>query len=219
VQVGRAEDIEWLGRTMRTSIRKSPVVGSVEVLDHGLAGDEQADPAQHGGADKAIYAYAAEDYAWWGARLGRSVAHATFGENLTVTGLDLTNAVIGERWRVGTALLEVTEPRTPCWKVGMAMGDQLFPRAFCAARRPGVLLRVLQRGRLSAGDPVLVEDVPDHPVTAAMVFAMYLGDPVDVAAVLAAPALAAHWQEWVGHRTLWHLDEERKRAAEDARSR
>lgn len=219
VQVARPQETIWLGRTMRTSIGKLPVSGPVEVLDYGLAGDEQADPDNHGGADKAVYAYAAEDYAWWADQIGRPVQHASFGENLTVAGLALDRALVGERWRVGTALLEVSEPRTPCWKLGMAMGDRLFPRAFCAARRTGVLLRVIERGRLAAGDPIVVESRPEHGVSVASVFAMYLGDPVDVSAVLAAPALAAHWQRWAGHRTIWHLDEERKRAAEGAHPR
>jgi MOSC domain-containing protein YiiM len=203
---------------MRTSIGKHAVEGPVEVLDDGLVGDEQSDPDHHGGADKAVYAYAAEDYDWWADELARPVPPASFGENLTVGGLDLTRSVVGERWRVGSALLEVSEPRTPCWKLGMAMGDPLFPRAFSAARRPGVLLRVVERGQVQVGDPVLVEHVPGHGVTASTVFAMYLGDPVDVEDVLAAPGLAAHWQDWRGHRTVWHLDEERKRAAEDAHS-
>ena len=219
VQVGRPREVTWLGRPMRTSIGKRPVAGPVEVLDDCLAGDEQSDPDHHGGADKAVYAYAVEDYAWWEAQLGRPVPPASFGENLTVAGLDLTHATIGEQWRIGSALLEVSEPRTPCWKLGMAMGDQLFPRAFTNARRPGVLLRVLERGHVQAHDPVVVEHVPSHGVTAAMVFALYLRDPVDLDAVLAAPGLAAHWQDWAQHKTIWHLDEEQKRAAEDARRR
>ena len=218
VHVGRPREVTWLGRAMGTSIGKRAVAGPVEVLDNGLAGDVQADPDHHGGADKAIYVYAVEDYDWWSAQLGRPVPPASFGENLTVAGLDLTHATVGEQWRIGTALLEVSEPRTPCWKLGMAMGDALFPRAFCAARRPGVLLRVLERGWVEAGDPVNVQHVPDHGITAAMVFALYVRDPVDVDAVLAAPGLAAHWQDWAPHRTIWHLDEEQKRAAEDARA-
>ena len=142
---------------------------------------------------------------------------ASFGENLTLSGVDLTAAVIGEQWQVGSALLEVSEPRTPCWKLGMAMHDRLFPRAFAAARRPGVMLRVLRAGVLQVGDTVVVAHRPTHGVTAADVFEMYLGDRGRTSRVLAAPELAQHWHAWAAHRTVWHVDEERKRASEDGR--
>lgn len=201
---------------MSTSIRKTAVPGPVEVLTTGLAGDRQADPAQHGGPDKAVYAYAAEDLEWWSGVLRRPVPPASFGENLTTVGLDLTTAVIGEQWHVGSAVLEVSEPRTPCWKLGMTMTDRHFPRAFAKARRPGVLLRVLRAGHLDAGDEVLLGRRPSHGVTAAEVFGMYLGDRGLTSRVLGAPELAEHWRAWVQHRTVWHLDEERMRSAEDA---
>lgn len=216
VQVGRPRTHQWLGRTLTTSIAKEPVAGRIRVLPDCLEGDEQADPRQHGGVDKAVYAYAAEDYAWWEDRFGQPIRGGTFGDNLTVAGLDLTHAVIGERWSVGTAVLEVSEPRTPCWKLGMQMGDSAFPRVFAKARRPGVLLRVVACGTVAAGDALTVVHRPGHGVTAADVNAMYYRDPVDVAHVLAAPQLAAHWREWIGHRTVWHLNEELEWAAEDA---
>ncbi len=212
VNVGTPLDYTWLGRTLRSSIVKHPVPGPVAVLSTHLEGDEQADPRQHGGADKALYAYAVEDYAWWSTELGRPLGPATFGENLTTMGLDLASAVVGERWHVGSAILEVSEPRTPCWKLGMRMGDAAFPRKFGAARRAGVLLRVVQQGSLRTGDTIEVRTVPAHGVTAAEVIAMYYGDPVDRGRVLAAPQLAKHWRDWAAHRTIWHLDEEQKRA-------
>lgn len=215
VSVGTPRDVTWLNRSMHTSILKVPVSGPVEVQATGLVGDQQADPAQHGGTDKAVYAYAVEDLQWWSDTLRRPVPPASFGENLTVSGLELTAAVIGEQWQVGTAVLEVSEPRTPCWKLGMAMGDRLFPRAFTAARRPGVMLRVLQAGHLQAGDEVVLGHRPSHGVTAAEVFGMYLGDREVTSRVLGAPELAQHWHGWVGHRTVWHVDEERKRSSEE----
>lgn len=205
----------WLNREMSTSIAKVPVTGPVEVRATGLVGDQQADPAQHGGTDKAVYAYAVEDLEWWSGQLRRPVPPASFGENLTVSRLDLSTAVVGEQWQVGTAVLEVSEPRTPCWKLGMAMGDRLFPRAFAAARRPGVMLRVLRNGHLQAGDEVVLGHRPSHGVTVADVFGMYLGDRSVTSRVLGAPELAHHWQAWAAHRTVWHVDEERKRAIED----
>jgi MOSC domain-containing protein YiiM len=199
---------------MSTSIAKVPVTGPVQVRVSGLVGDRQADPAQHGGTDKAVYAYAVEDLEWWSGELRRPVPPASFGENLTVSGLELSTAVVGEQWQVGSAVLEVSEPRTPCWKLGMAMGDALFPRAFVAARRPGVMLRVLRDGALQAGDEVTLGRRPSHGVTVADVFAMYLGDRSMTSRVMGAPELAQHWHAWVEHRTIWHVDEERKRAAE-----
>ena len=131
VQVGRARDYEWLGRRLRSSIDKRPVAGRVRVLATRLDGDEQADPEHHGGHDKAVYAYASEDLRWWAQELDRpGLDPGAFGENLTTTGIDLRDVVIGEQWRVGSALLQVSEPRTPCWKLGMRMQDPRFPRAF-----------------------------------------------------------------------------------------
>lgn len=210
VHVGTPRDVTWLGRSMSTSILKSPVPGPVEVHATGLAGDRQADPAHHGGPDKAVYAYAVEDLRWWTDTVGRPMPPGTVGENLTVSGLEVTGAVIGEQWQVGTAVLEVSEPRTPCWKLGMAMADRHFPRAFAAARRPGVMLRVLRPGVLQAGDAVVLRHRPAHGVTAAEVFAMYLGDRALTSRVLGAPELAQHWRDWVAHRTVWHDADERE---------
>ena len=213
VQVGRPRDYVWLGRQLRSGIDKHPVSGPVAVGATGLEGDEQADPQHHGGPDKAVYAYASEDLHWWSTELGRGLGPGAFGENLTTRGLDLCTAVIGEQWQVGTAVLQVSEPRTPCWKLGMRMGDASFPRAFARARRPGVLLRVLRAGRLQVDDRVQVSRVPGHGVTAGDVAAMYYGDRVDAGRILAAPELAAHWREWAAHRTVWHLADERERGA------
>lgn len=208
VQVGLPRDYVWLGRELRSSIDKHPVSHPVAVLPTHLEGDEQSDPENHGGPDKAVYAYASEDLEWWSASLGRALGPGAFGENLTTRGLDLRAAVIGERWQVGTAILQVTEPRTPCWKLGLRMGDAAFPRAFARARRPGVLLRVLREGHLQAGDRIVVDAAPPHRVTAGDVTAMYYGDRVDAAHILAAPELASHWQDWAAHRTIWHLANE-----------
>jgi MOSC domain-containing protein YiiM len=158
-----------------------------------------------------VYAYAAEDLAWWSDELGRDLGPAAFGENLTTLGLKLRNAVIGEQWCIGTAVLQVSEPRTPCWKLGMRLGDPAFPRAFARARRPGVLLRVL-RGTLQARDVIEVSSVPAHGVTAAEVTAMYYGDHVDTARSWRRTSWQLTGREWEAHRTIWHLDEERKRA-------
>lgn len=212
LQVGRPRDYVWLGRPLRSGIDKRPVTVPLAATHTGLEGDGQADTRQHGGRDKAVYAYAMEDVAWWSTLLGRELGPAAFGENLTTRGLRLTAAVIGEHWHVGSAVLQVSEPRTPCWKLGMRFGDTTFPRALPRARRPGVLLRVLREGRLPAGDRIEVGDVPDHGVRATDVSALYYGDG---GRILAAPELAGDWPEWAAHRTVWHDDEDRRRTRED----
>jgi MOSC domain-containing protein YiiM len=173
------------------------------VRAEGLAGDTHASPDVHGGYDKAVYAYSTTDYDWWATELGNRLRPGLFGENLTVTLPDPAACVIGERWLVGSCVLQVSEPRTPCWKFGMQMGDTRFPRRFARERRTGVLLRVLEEGVVAAGDTVHVLDRPTHGVTAGDVFAAYVRDG-DVETVLRAPELSAHWQRWAEHRTLWH---------------
>lgn len=114
VNVGTTVEAEWAGKMGRTAIDKQAVTHRVEVLANGLSGDERADKEHHGSPDHAVYSYAREDYDWWEAELGREVRDGRFGENLTTYGLDVNEAVIGERWRVGSAVLEVTGPRVPC---------------------------------------------------------------------------------------------------------
>lgn len=214
VQVGGPQTHRWLGREIVTSIVKHPVTGPVAVGPVNLAGDDQSDRDHHGGADKAVYAYAREDADWWEGELGREVENGLFGENLTTAGLDLTNAVIGQTWCVGTAVLQVSEPRTPCWKLGFKLGDAAFPRRAAASRRPGVLLRVLQQGTLRAGDAVTLGPPPAHGVTAADVNRVYYRDVRDPAAIFAAPELAAHWRTWANHRTIWHEQDDASAAPE-----
>jgi MOSC domain-containing protein YiiM len=178
-------------RTVETGIVKSPVEGRVRVEGVSLAGDRQADLRVHGGADKAVYAYASEDYRWWSDGLGRALAPGTFGENLTVGGLEVSGAVVGERWEVGSALLEVAQPRLPCYKLGMRMGEPVFVARFAAADRPGAYLRIVQAGELGAGDAVRVVDRPAHGVTVAEVSRALLGEGAMWAHVLRAPELPA----------------------------
>jgi MOSC domain-containing protein YiiM len=200
VTVARPSEIEWLGRTATTSIWKEPVTGPVSVTKVNLAGDEQADLRFHGGADKAVYAYAREDYDWWAGELGGPLADATFGENLTVAAINVTGAVVGERWAVGSALLQVTGPRTPCWKLGARMEDVEFPVYFAAAGRPGAYLRVLDEGDLEAGSEVAVVQKPSHGLTVGEVARIYHGDRARCEDILRAPELGREWQAWVRDR-------------------
>jgi MOSC domain-containing protein YiiM len=181
---------------VRTAIWKDPVPGRVRVRATNVDGDEQGNPEVHGGVDQALYAYAAEDYEWWGGELGRALGPGTFGDNLTVRGIDVSGAVVGERWRAGGTLLEVTAPRTPCYKLGIRMGSQAFPRRFAAARRPGAYLRVLAEGELGAGDPAEVVHRPGHGLTVAEVSRIYHDDHAGAPRLLQAPELSGTWKQW-----------------------
>lgn len=156
VNVGLPRVVEWRGRQVSSAIWKEPVEGPIVLEGINLVGDDQADRRVHGGIDKAVYAYSVEDYEWWAATTG-PLGPGTFGENLTTTGIDLGKAHIGDRWRVGSVLLEVSQPRQPCFKIGIAMGDDSFPGAFAAAGRPGTYLRIITAGSLQAGDLIVVD--------------------------------------------------------------
>ncbi|MGH3768399.1 MAG: MOSC domain-containing protein [Pseudonocardiaceae bacterium] len=196
VNVGAPRLVRWRDRDVLTSIFKDPVPGRVAVRGVNLAGDDQADRSVHGGPDKAVYAYAREDLDWWSDGLGASLPPGVFGENLTVTGVAVTNAVIGERWRVNDVLLEVCAPRIPCYKLGIRLGEDGFPRLFAAAGRPGAYLRILSGGTVAAGDSLTVEHRPTHGVTVQTVAEVYHRDRSRLAELLAAPELADGWQDW-----------------------
>jgi MOSC domain-containing protein YiiM len=149
-----------------TAIDKRPVGGPVEVTEYGLAGDRQMDRT-HGGLDKAVYAYASEDAEWWSAELGVAIPPGMFGDNLRTRGLDVTSALIGERWQIGDVVLQVRMPRTPCHNLSLRMGIERFHVRFNASGRVGALLKVLEPGTIEAGADVVVVDRPDHDVTVA----------------------------------------------------
>jgi MOSC domain-containing protein YiiM len=200
VNVGTPRVVEWLGRTETTSIWKSPVDGIVRVEGVNVAGDDQADRSVHGGTDKAVYAYAREDQEWWERELGRPLEPGTFGENLTLRGVDVTGALVGERWRIGSVVLGACQPRIPCWKVGARMGDPGFPPRFAAAGRPGAYLRILEEGELQAGDRVEIIHRPAHAVTIGDVERIYHVDRGRAAALLDVPELAEGWRVWARKR-------------------
>jgi MOSC domain-containing protein YiiM len=155
-----------------TAIDKRPVDGPVRVRPLGLHADVQADRKHHGGEDQAVYAYADEDAEHFAAMLDRPVPPGLFGENLRTSGVEVTGAVIGERWRVGeTLLLEVTIPRIPCGTFARRMGVAGWVKRFAEEGRPGAYLRVLKSGPVAAGDSITVVDRPAHGVTIGDVFA------------------------------------------------
>jgi len=200
VNVGGVREVAWRGERVRTGIWKAPVGDrAVAVRGVNLEGDDQADRTVHGGADKAVYAYAVEDYAHWRDVRAVDAGPALFGENLTVRGLDLRAAIVGERWRVGSTVLEVAQPRLPCFKLGIRMGDALFPKRFLAVDRLGAYLRIVEEGEVRAGDPIVVLARPAHGITLARM-ARSLRDAAAARAVLAAPELPARWREMLVSR-------------------
>jgi MOSC domain-containing protein YiiM len=202
VNVGRGRQIaiSRRGRPVISAIGKSAVAGRVAVRGVNLAGDEQADGRVHGGPDKAIYAYASEDTAWWATVLGCELRPGAFGENLTTIGVDVSGAVIGERWQIGSTELEVCQPRQPCYKLGIAFGDPGMVRRFAHAGRPGAYLRIVQEGQLGAGDEVEILWRPDHGITIATVARAIVSDEGALAIAATAPALPPALAAWMRER-------------------
>ncbi|PFG41259.1 MOSC domain-containing protein YiiM [Georgenia soli] len=155
-----------------TAIDKRPVDGPVRVGRYGLRGDVQADRKDHGGLEKAVYAYDQAEADHWAGELGEDVPAGRFGENLRVSGLRVDDAEIGERWRIGESLeLEVTGPRTPCATFGRWLGQDGWVRRFTGRGRPGAYLSVLTPGEVCAGDSITVTHRPGHGITVAGWFA------------------------------------------------
>ena len=194
VNVGLPRTVPRGKGTVETAIWKGPVEGRIAARGGHLDGDRQADASVHGGHDKAVYAYAREDYDWWEQQLGRDLVPGNFGENLTTQGLDLNQARVGDRWEVGSVLLEVSEPRLPCFKLGLRMGDPKFPKRFAAAVRPGAYLRILREGELGAGDEIRVVERPEHEVTMELMADARLNRGGHDERLLAAPGLPEKWR-------------------------
>ena len=190
VNVGRPRPVgERRGHPVLSAIFKQPVEGRVRVAGVNLAGDEQADRSVHGGPEKAVYAYAREDIDWW-ENIHGDLPNGCFGENLTTQGIDVSGAIIGERWRVGTVLLEICQPRLPCSKLGIRFNDLRMVKAFAKASRPGGYLRIVEEGELGTGDEIEIVARPDHGITVAMCSDAALKDPALVPKVLMAPQLS-----------------------------
>jgi MOSC domain-containing protein YiiM len=201
VNVGRPQQISVRrGRPLMSAIGKAPVQGRVRVEGVNVAGDDQADRRVHGGPDKAVYAYASEDTVFWEAELGRALGPGAFGENLTTEGIEVSGAVVGERWRIGDVELEVAQPRLPCAKLGLRLGDPRMVRRFGEARRPGAYLRIVAEGELGAGDAIELLHRPEHGITVRDVSAAILLDETLLARAASAPELPADLAGWMRER-------------------
>jgi MOSC domain-containing protein YiiM len=201
VNVGVPRTVNWHGRDVSSAIWKQPVFGRRFLRGVNIDGDDQADRRVHGGPTKAVYAYAAEDYAWWSSVLAVDLPPATFGENLTVSGIELAGRLVGERWRIGTAVLRVTEPRIPCFKLGMRMGDAEFVHEFADAARPGTYLAIESEGEVGAGDTIELLSRPEHDVTIGTVERAYHGHRELRERLVDLPELSESWRSWAARTT------------------
>jgi MOSC domain-containing protein YiiM len=197
VNVSLPREVAHQGKNVLTGIFKEPVAGRVMLRRLNLDGDRQADLRVHGGFDKAVYAYPAEHYTHWKQALGRSdLSPGQFGENLTVEGMTEDAIHIGDAFRVGGALVEVTQPRAPCFKLGIKMGSSRFPKAFLASGRVGFYLRVLEEGEVGAGEAIQPTHCDPASLSVAEVLRLMFVDREDVEGVrraLGVRALAAGW--------------------------
>jgi MOSC domain-containing protein YiiM len=196
VSVGRPREFDYHGRPARSAIWKSPVEGRIAVRGVNLAGDDQADREAHGGPDKAVYAYAVEDARWWASREGRAFENGEFGENLTTEGIEVNDALVGERWAIGSAVFEISEPRVPCWRLGVRMNDPKFIRRFTEALRPGAYMRIVTEGDVGAGDAIAIVSKPPHDLSVRDVFRIYTRDRGEVGRLLEVPQMSAAWKAW-----------------------
>src|SRR5690606_13958977 len=170
VNIGRARRIETAKSTDLTGIFKTPADGPVRVTALGLEGDAVCDTKNHGGVDQAVYVYGTPDYAWWSAELGRELPPGTFGENLTIDGLESASLVIGDRLHADEVILEVTAARIPCATLAARMGDPQFVKRFRHAERPGVYCRVIREGEIRAGEAIRHEPYNGVIITAGEMF-------------------------------------------------
>jgi MOSC domain-containing protein YiiM len=220
VNVGRPREVVHDGELLRTSIWKQAVAGPVHVGTLNLAGDRQSDLSVHGGPDKAVYAYSADHYDYWRAELpGVALPWGAFGENLTLSGLDERHLGIGDQLRIGSAELMVTQPRLPCFKLGLRLGRDDIIKRFQASGRSGCYLRVLVEGTVTAGDPVTRIAVGGFGITIAELFGLATAGAADSELLRRAsllPTIPASWREHYAHRLARQTAGSRKAARHSA---
>ena len=187
---------EWTGSEGRTGIDKRSVAGPIEFKNNGVVGDRVIDTNVHGGYDQAVYAYAQEDAQWWEKEIGEEITAGRFGENLTTEGIDVNAALVGEQWKIGSVILEVSQPRIPCrvfagfWKRATLIKD------FTQAGRPGAYLRIIQEGTATAGDSIEVIFKPDHSVSIRDLFSAKSGERAKINEIKVVPQLSHEFKEW-----------------------
>ena len=209
INVGLPRDVDWRGGTVRTSIFKSPVLGRVRVTKLNVEGDQQSDLSVHGGLEKAVYVYPSEHYAFWREELpGIDLPWGVFGENFTTEGLLEDSVDIGDRLRVGSAEFVVTQPRMPCYKLGIRFGRPDMVKRFLRNGRSGFYLAVHQEGEVTAGDSFELIARDEAGVRVAEVVHLYIADAANqelLRRVSELPALPEGWRDYFRKR-LWEPD-------------
>lgn len=209
VNVGLPREVNWRGKTVRTSIWKEPVRGRVRVSRLNLAGDEQSDLSVHGGSDKAVYAYPSAHYPYWNSQLGSTdLPWGSFGENFTIEGLLEDQVQVGGVVRAGSAEFVVTQPRMPCFKLGIRFDRPDMVKRFLQSRRIGFYLAVLREGDVGAGDSIEYADPQDTGLTITDIVNLYAFDSENQELLRRAselPALPGSWREYFRQR-LWDAD-------------
>jgi len=173
----------WTDSGNRTGIHKIGVEGLIQFGNDGLVGDNVVDRVNHGGYHKAVYAYAREDAEWWEKKIGREIEAGQFGENVTTAGIDVTGAVIGERWQIGDLLLEVSEPRIPCRIFSGFWERPTLIKEFTAANRPGAYLRIIDEAMIERGATIDVVHRPTHGITIGDIFAAKSGERAKISEI------------------------------------
>lgn len=200
VNVGRPRLVMSRGRTVSTGIFKEPVGGRIFLRELNLDGDRQADLTVHGGTSKAVYVYPAEHYQYWQEQLpGMNLPWGMFGENFTTEGFDELGVRIGDRFRIGSAEVMVTEPRMPCYKLGIKFGRADIIKRFLASGRTGFYFAVTQEGEVGAGDPVEMVARDEHNITVADITRLYVHDKVNLETMRRALEVKALPESWQGY--------------------
>jgi len=209
INAGLPREVEWRGKTVRTSIIKEPMAGPVRVERLNVEGDRQSDLTVHGGAGKAVYAYPAEHYAFWRQDLpGVDLPWGAFGENFTTEGLIEESVYIGDQLKVGSAEFVVTQPRMPCFKLGIRFGRPEMVKRFLRSGRTGFYLAVAREGEVTAGDTITLTDRSDVAITVADIVRLYTADSLNKDLLRQAselPALPEGWRDYFRKR-LWEPD-------------
>lgn len=193
VSVGELRDVTHNGRKTQTGIWKSPVNHRVGLRDHAVEGDSIANLENHGGEHKAVYIYDTEDAQWWRSEHGRIVLPGAMGENLTVSGVSASDANVGDRWAIGSAVLEVAGPRTPCFKLGLRHDDQDIVEEFRHSLRWGAYMRILTEGDVGSGDEVVVTASTAPTMSCKEIARIYHSERARAAELLDVPGIAPEW--------------------------
>jgi MOSC domain-containing protein YiiM len=193
---------EWIDSENQTGIDKRPISGAVRFENNQVHGDVIGDKSAHGGYDQAVYAYAREDADWWEQEIALTIENGRFGENLTTQGVDVSEAVIGERWKIGSVILEVSQPRIPCRTFAGFWKRPTLIKEFMAAGKPGTYLRIIQEGEITAGDEIEIIHLPSHCITIADVYAAKNGERSKIDEIARVEELSVKYQEWAKNLTL-----------------